>query len=62
MSIEQVGQSDCWPITGNHSAPQLSAQGEGGKEEGNVREQACSLQAGKGLEAGNEPPGKGEWQ
>lgn len=33
MSIEQVGQPDCWPITGNHSAPQLSAQGEeGGRE------------------------------
>ena len=48
MSIEQVGQPDCWPITGNHS-PQLRAQGEGGREGGNVREQTPSLQAGKGL-------------
>lgn len=33
MSIEQVGQPDCWPITGNHSAPQLSARGvKGGRE------------------------------
>lgn len=48
MSIEQVGQPDCWPITGNHSAPQLSAQGEkGGREGGNGRERAPSLQAGK---------------
>lgn len=48
MSIEQVGQPDCWPITGNHSAPQLSAQGEkGGREGGIGREPAPSLQAGK---------------
>lgn len=45
MSIEQVGQPDCWPITGNHSAPQLSAQGEGGRECEGVRP---SLQVGRG--------------
>lgn len=51
MSIEQVGQPDCWPITGNHSAPQLSAQGEGEGEGGNLREQAPSLQPGTELQA-----------
>lgn len=29
MSIEQVGRLDCWPITGNHSASQLSPPGRG---------------------------------
>lgn len=46
MSIEQVGQPDCWPITGNHSAPQLSAQGEGGREEGKGCEGAGTQLAG----------------
>lgn len=50
MSIEQVGQPDCWPITGNHSAPQLSPGGYGGE---GPREQASSLQSGKGLKAGS---------
>lgn len=55
MSIEQVGRLDCWPITGNHSAPQLSPpSGKGGW--GMEREQASNLQAGKGLQAeGREP-------
>lgn len=60
MSIEQVGQPGCWPITGNHSAPQLSSQGEGGRGGANVREQTPSSQAEKGLGAGNAAaPGRG---
>lgn len=60
MSIEQVGQPDCWPITGNHSAPQLSAQGEKGGQAagGDGSEPVPSLQAGKrvGFSGGVQQP------
>lgn len=60
MSIEQVGPPDCWPITGNHSAPQLSSQGEGGREGGNAREQARPAhRLRRGLGQGvRQPPGE----
>lgn len=54
MSIEQVGSLDCWPITGNHSAPQLSPPGRGGGLQ--EREQLSGLQAGKELHSKDGEP------